>query len=148
MNFFPSSSPPPDVTHNISLLQDVLANPRFISGDINCDVFETVPNGYQQSYAASGDSLSDSDLDGCYFTDVDGGDENLCAITNTLLPVDVTVNKEWIDDNPGFNYPTLVEITFSCNADIVGDCTDVDGICGIEGGDDSVLTNLVRFFVD
>ncbi len=87
----------------------------FISGTMDCEVFESVPPGYQPSYMASGQSASGAGDDGCFFTAVDGGDQNLCEITNTLLPVDVTVNKEWIDENPGFQSPLWVSITLRCD---------------------------------
>lgn len=98
----------------------------FVPGDLDCDVFEDpVPTGYEQSYVAGDNpdalyaSLS-SDEAGCHFEGVQTGTFD-CAITNTLLPVEVTVNKEWIDENPQFNSPLWVDITLRCaNSDIIG----------------------------
>lgn len=112
-------------------------------GTLDCDVFEDpVPTGYQPDHTASFDpidalfgSVTDDDV-ACYYTEIQTGTYG-CDITNTLLPVDVTVNKEWIDEHPEFQNPTLVEITFSCNAPIEDSCSQADGVCGIEGGNDS-----------
>lgn len=97
---------------------------EFNSGEMDCDVFELVPEGYAQSYAASGDSPSTDDEDGCHFTAVEGNHENACEITNTLQPVEVVVNKLWIDEHPEFQLPTIVEITLICNAQILGGFQD------------------------
>ncbi|MGD2128039.1 MAG: hypothetical protein PVJ33_12890 [Lysobacterales bacterium] len=87
----------------------------FSTGDLDCEVFETVPEGYQQFYTPSGDSSFESDEAACYFTAVEVGDKNTCAIENQLLPVDVTVNKEWIDEHPEYNLPEFVEVELNCS---------------------------------
>lgn len=120
----------------------------FEIGTLDCEVFEEpVPEGYQQSYAASvrddalyGDFGDDDDI-GCYYTEIQSGTFG-CDITNTLLPVEVIVNKEWIDEHPEFSNPTWAEITFSCNAPILDECSAADGTCGIEGRLDSVTTYI------
>ncbi len=91
----------------------------FEPGQIDCEVFEApVPGGYLQSYAASDnpDSLYgdiSDDENGCYFDAVESGTFD-CAITNTLLPVDVTVNKQWIDEHPEYLASQAVNITLRC----------------------------------
>ena len=114
-------------------------------GTLDCDVFEDpVPVGYAPDHVASFDPIdalfggvTDDDL-GCYYTEIQTGTYG-CDITNTLLPVDVTVNKQWFDEHPEFQNPTLVEITFSCNAPIVDNCeVGIEGDCGGEGSEDSV----------
>ncbi|MDX1555753.1 MAG: IPTL-CTERM sorting domain-containing protein, partial [Xanthomonadales bacterium] len=92
----------------------------FEPGQIDCDVFEApVPGGYVQSYAASDNpgalygNISD-DENGCYFESVESGTFD-CSITNTLLPVDVTVNKQWIDEHPEYQGFQAVNITLRCN---------------------------------
>lgn len=92
----------------------------FNEGEMDCSVSETVPDGYAPAYAASGDSSSSVDEEGCQFTAVEHGHENSCAISNELLPVDVVVNKEWIDENPEFQQSTVVEVTLECGAPIIG----------------------------
>ncbi len=90
------------------------------SGAMNCSVTEEPVPGYATTYAASGDSTSDN-IDGCNFTAVNGGDANACAITNTVLPVDVDVTKVWevlgsVGDEVNMEYT----LTATCNAPIVG----------------------------
>jgi hypothetical protein len=87
----------------------------FSPGALDCEIFETVPGCYQPSYAASGDSNGASDEAACYFTAVEVGDNNTCAIENQLLSVDVTINKEWIDEHPEYNLPQFVEVELTCS---------------------------------
>ncbi len=115
-------------------------------GTLDCEVFEDpVPQGYAPDHSASFDPIDalfgtvTDDDNGCYYTEIQTGTYG-CDITNTLLPVDVTVNKEWIDEHPEFQSPTIVEIEFSCNAPIVDYCEEIDGVCGFEGGGDTVYT--------
>jgi len=73
----------------------------FDAGELDCNVTERPVAGYSAVYQASGDSnnasANDPDDDaGCYFSEVAGGDENLCEITNSPLPVDVVITKEWV----------------------------------------------------
>jgi hypothetical protein len=91
----------------------------FEPGAMDCEVSEVVPDGYSASYVAGGPSNPTSDENGCSFTAVSGGAQNSCAITNTLQPVDVIVNKQWIDEHPEYNLSTVVEVTLTCNAEIV-----------------------------
>lgn len=97
----------------------------FVPGGLDCDVFEEpVPPGYAQSYVASVSPGAiaggfQADDEGCHFEDVQTGSFD-CAVTNTLLPVDVTVNKQWIDEHPEYQSSQLVNITLRCaNGDIV-----------------------------
>ncbi len=69
---------------------------RFSTGELECDVFEEQPiTGYKTRYTASGDAPSNSDREGCHYTTVEFGDENLCVVTNKVKPVDIDVIKEW-----------------------------------------------------
>ena len=108
----------------------------FEVGTLDCEIYEEpVPSGYQQFYSADQDEIDS--LSGpigqteteCFFTDIQTGTFS-CTIFNELLPVDVTVNKVWIDENPGFNLPTHVEVTLACNAEIVGACRNPEGCRG------------------
>lgn len=104
---------------------------NFQIGELDCDLFEEpVPDGYEPSYEASADPIDalyddvDDDENGCHYTGIQTGTYG-CDITDTLLPVDVVVNKDWIDENPEFNNPLWVNITLRCeNGDIIGgyDC--------------------------
>lgn len=89
----------------------------FEPGALMCSVSEVAPAGYEPMYVAEGGTPS-SDPDGCHFSGVEGGDENRCEIINTLLPVDLVINKQWIDEHPEYQLPTWAEILVSCNAPI------------------------------
>lgn len=103
------------------------------SGALDCTVTESVPPGYIEDYESYNGIDSDDDFDGCRWENIFGGESHVCDINNALLPVDVVVMKEWIDENPQFQNPTWAEITIGCNAPILDDCSQADGICGIEG---------------
>jgi len=133
---------PGDFTHVDFVIAD------FEPGTMDCDVFETVPAGYAASYFADiGDEGTANnvfaDEDGCHYEGVEGADF-VCEITNELQPVDVIVNKEWIDDNPEFQGSTTVEITLECTDPIIGgfSCGLVSGIEGAVGG------NCAQRFID
>lgn len=73
----------------------------FVAGVMDCDVWEDpVPEGYEVSYEADnagGDGIAGdwyADEDGCHFEDVTGG-LFTCDVTNSMLPIDIEVNKVW-----------------------------------------------------
>jgi len=99
----------------------------FSAGTMDCDVTEVVPQGYSPSYVAGtidgvASSIS-SDDEGCYYEGVLGGTFT-CDITNTLDPIDVVVEKVWIDDNPEFQSSTVVEVTLQCDSEIINGFTN------------------------
>jgi len=107
------------------------------AGEMDCNVTEAPVAGYSADYEASGDSNS-SDADdpsedaGCFWTEIAGGVENLCVITNSPDPVDVVVHKEWL--YPGSSSASDIsnefEVMLVCeNAEIV----DGDKLCGYVG---------------
>lgn len=133
---------PGDFTHVDFVIAD------FEPGTLDCDIFETVPAGYAASYfAAVGDEGTANNVfaddEGCHYEGVEGADF-VCEITNELQPVDVIVNKEWIDDNPQFQLPTTVEVTLECTDPIIGgfSCGLVSGIEGSQDG------NCAQRFID
>ncbi len=94
----------------------------FEPGTMDCDIEEVVPVGYEGSYFADfgDDGIAASVFDdefGCHYEGIESADF-ICEITNTLQPVDVIVNKEWIDENPQFQLPTWVDVTLFCNVPI------------------------------
>ncbi|HKJ18188.1 MAG TPA: IPTL-CTERM sorting domain-containing protein [Xanthomonadales bacterium] len=108
----------------------------FELGELDCEIFEEpVPTGYTANYDAGFEDdalfgLVDSDENGCIYEEIQTGTYS-CDIFNQLQPVDVIVNKEWIDENPQFALPTLVEIELTCNAPIVSACGEsAEGTCG------------------
>ncbi|MEJ8566605.1 IPTL-CTERM sorting domain-containing protein [Elongatibacter sediminis] len=98
----------------------------FDSGEMDCTVTEDVPNGYSASYDAGGSASDyvDDDVDnpGCHFIDVDGGDDNFCAITNSPDPVDVVITKEWVFEGNSLDagIDTRYDLTLWCDGEIVG----------------------------
>jgi hypothetical protein len=107
----------------------------YTAGNLACNVKELPVAGYSAEYDASGSESDFTDVDdpdddaGCYWTEIEGGVENICVITNSPDPVDVVINKEWL--YPGSSGATDVsnefEILLVCeNAEIV----DGNEYCG------------------
>lgn len=94
----------------------------FEDGNMNCQVTETVPEGYTASYN-NGDETNNT---GCAFEGVRGGSFNTCVITNSLNEVDVEVSKVWIDENPQFNPVNYAEASWFCS-NVAFTC-DPDGV--------------------
>jgi len=64
----------------------------FESGTMDCEVTETPIAGYTVEYDNLIDPVSEI---ACFYTNVERGAEHVCAITNTLQPVPVTIDKKW-----------------------------------------------------
>ena len=95
----------------------------FESGLMDCVVTEGDADAYAINYDASGDSQSDDnvpDAPGCHFFAVAGGDNNLCAITNTVEPVDVVIEKEWVIDGAvSDEVNQYYQLTLHCDSRII-----------------------------
>jgi len=95
----------------------------FEPGTMDCDIDEIIPPGYEPTYTAGATTGVAADIFddefGCHYEDIEGG-QFTCAIFNELQPVDVVVEKEWIDDNPQFFGGEFVEITLECDGPIIG----------------------------
>ena len=93
----------------------------FAAGEMDCDISEVIPAGYLPGYTAgatTGQASSEfSDEAGCHYTEIQGG-AFTCAITNELQPVELIVEKEWIDEHPEYQLPTIVEVMLYCDAPI------------------------------
>jgi hypothetical protein len=96
----------------------------FDPGEMDCDVFEVVPNGYSPTYTAGfdteGDAIITDDAEGCHFDDVVGGDFT-CHIVNTPDPVDVVIIKDWVFEGSSVasGIDTRYELTLFCNGEII-----------------------------
>ena len=81
----------------------------FEQGELNCEVVESVPDGYTAAYdngtVVSGES--------CTWTQLTGGQYS-CVIDNDLDEVEIEVTKVWIDENPQFSASNVAEATWSC----------------------------------
>lgn len=112
----------------------------FNPGDMDCDIAETVPVGYTPFYFADiGDngvagSVTDDET-GCHYDGIESADF-ICEISNELDLVEIVVNKEWIDDNPGYDLPTIVDITIWCTEPVfgIGGPVSVDSANQANGG--------------
>jgi hypothetical protein len=103
-----------------------------------CTITETLPAGYSDNYVVGGTPGAGSgNYSGggtrCQYLTVGTGSAFTCAITNSPLPVDVVITKEWVYPNgdataisEGFGFD------ISCNAEITDE--SIDG-----GGDDSYI---------
>lgn len=95
----------------------------FDSGELDCNVFEDVPPGYEPSYD---DGLAINGLQ-CEFTDVNWGDVNSCDITNTSVHAKFTVTKEYTDGNTD-----PVVVTINCNTGLpLTDTAAIDPSSGV-----------------
>ena len=90
-------------------------------GELDCEITEPVPGGYNVTYdAIPGDTSSVS----CAFEDLPWGAFTICNITNDPAPVTVTVDKVWMFHNEsGGNQDQIddtYDINLTCNAVIQG----------------------------
>ena len=96
----------------------------FESGLMDCVVTEGGADAYATTYIASGDSQSaddDPDAPGCHFFAVAGGDRNACDITNSVEPVDVVIEKEWVIDGAvSDEVNQYYQLTLYCDSMIIG----------------------------
>ena len=90
-----------DVTFVVTSIDATEAGP-------DCRVWEEDYPGYTGSYeipecnpfTESCTAVNSGDKQGCFFVNVhprEGREENTCAITNTLQPVQFTIDKEWVN---------------------------------------------------
>jgi hypothetical protein len=79
---------------------------------LDCTVTETAVTGYATTFSGG-----DTNVGGCAFTEVASGEANTCTVTNTVSSVTVTVNKDWVIDNPesGATLDSDYSLTLSCD---------------------------------
>ena len=115
----------------------------------NCRVYEETESGYSPNYEVPAQSchpftgdcfaVNDQAPTGCFFEDIhpnDGGSQNFCEITNTLLPSTLTVDKVWLDfdDHPSF-FINDASVQVNCSA--VADGEQSSFIWYLSGNDES-----------
>jgi len=127
----------------------------FENAAMDCTITETAGvDGYDVEYAYTA-TTSD---EGCSFSNVIWETFNACAITNTLLPVDVEVTKWWMDENPQFDNVNYAEASYECfneqfdiqvfgSLDFLGD-GDVNGFSVFPDWDGSTTCTIVETVVD
>jgi subtilisin-like proprotein convertase family protein len=127
----------------------------FENGAMDCTITETGGvDGYDVEYAYSATTSADE----YSFSNVFWETSNACAITNSLLPVDVLVTKWWMDENPQFNNPLFAEASYDCvneqfgiqafgSLDFFGD-GDVNGFQVFPDWDGTTSCTVEETFVD
>jgi hypothetical protein len=105
----------------------------FTTGTLDCDITEEEVAGYTPWYTNRSVGFEERD-DGCFYSDVVGGADHSCFISNDLLPVRIDVTKRWFDDHPEFNNPTFAKARWNCyNVSDAGN--QGDGFFGCDGDD-------------
>jgi hypothetical protein len=91
---------------------------EFDDGELDCEITEDVPSGYDAVYF---DGTSNSSTS-CEYLNVEAGAAFACRITNSPAPVDVVIHKEWVFE--GSSQPQGIDqrydLTLWCDAEIVG----------------------------
>ena len=86
----------------------------FNQGELNCEITETPVDGYTTQYFTDAPVTVEGVATSCSYEDLEGG-QYVCFIENNLEAVTVTVTKEWVDDNPGFNPFNIADAEWSCD---------------------------------
>ncbi|MFC1694520.1 IPTL-CTERM sorting domain-containing protein [Pseudomonadota bacterium] len=83
----------------------------YADGLADCTITETVPDGYTASYT----TLNGTSQDGCVFTDIPLGVGLACDITNTVAPVDITIDAVWTVDGDANDISETGYASLACN---------------------------------
>jgi hypothetical protein len=90
---------------------------NFDSGEMDCELTESVPAGYEVEYF-NGATTNDVS---CAYENVLTGQSLDCAITNRPAPVEVEIIKEWVIEGEGLNgVSTEYRIDLFCDSEIIG----------------------------
>jgi len=89
---------------------------------VDCTVFETVPDGYEARYDCNGSDCGDShqSLDHCFYPDVEAGATRTCTITNRPLPAELIVTKTWVIENANTGFDERFWIEVNCDSTVIG----------------------------
>ncbi len=88
-------------------------------GTLNCSITEDGETGYAGEY--NNISLDVINDESCAYTEIGGEAAFECEITNSPLPVDVKVTKEWVFESSGASdIYTGYTLTLYCDAEIEG----------------------------
>lgn len=97
---------------------------QYTSGAMNCTITETVPAGYTPEY----DDGTVVGTESCTYEAIESNADFTCVITNTVQPVTIAIEKEWLYEGSTRAVDEGYELVVECNAEIVGG----DSFCGIE----------------
>jgi uncharacterized repeat protein (TIGR01451 family) len=96
----------------------------YTSGAMTCTITETVPGGYAPEYNDGTTTNSES----CQFEAIESNQDFSCVITNTVQPVTINIEKQWVFEGSGSAIDTGYDLVVSCDAMIVGG----GAFCGID----------------
>jgi hypothetical protein len=85
----------------------------FVQGTLNCSVTEEDLTGYTASYTNVSQGGASSPTS-CSYSNVNGGNNDECRITNNLDDIKVRVTKKWMDAHPDYNAEQTVEVKLTC----------------------------------
>lgn len=89
----------------------------FTAGALSCTITEVGQAGYAAEY--NNISAAVINDESCEYLEIAGGEAFECEITNTPLPVEVTVTKEWIfESSSASDIDTRYTLTLYCDAEI------------------------------
>ncbi len=97
---------------------------EYSSGAMNCTITEDVPAGYAPEY----DNGTVINAESCVFEAVESNQDFTCVITNTVQPVTIAIEKEWVYEGSTNAINEGYELVVECDAEIV----DGDTFCGTE----------------
>jgi hypothetical protein len=106
-----------------------------IPGDaqVNCQVWETVPDNYSADYDCNDDDCGDTEdggLNHCAYLDVGWDQTYTCDITNTPHPAVVTVTKTWVIDGSDQGFNESHQIEAQCDSEVWGGIGSDNWGCG------------------
>ena len=105
------------------------------SGELDCEITEAVPPGYEEDYESYTGIDSDNGFDGCRWENIFGGEDHSCDIWNYLQQVRVDVTKLWFDPKPEFNNPMYAHAYYSCVNEQFSDVSGTLWFYGVEDDD-------------
>lgn len=120
-------------TQTISESQNVVfVVTDYDDGELDCEVTEGNADGYSAEYDNGETTSSES----CEYDDVAFSESRVCTITNSPIPVEVEVNKDWIFENfGGDEIDPGYKLKLHCDNEIV------DGYEGYSGNWSKTLYN-------
>jgi hypothetical protein len=118
----------------------------FDDGELDCEVTEAVPAGYDAEYFDGTATSSTS----CALLDVEFESEFSCQITNSPAPVDVVIHKEWViegsDDADGVSQEYRIDLR--CDSEIIdgNDIGDLWQFVWFDEGDATFTAQVIPDF--
>jgi hypothetical protein len=118
----------------------------FDDGELDCEVTEEVPAGYDAEYFNGTTTNSTS----CKYLDVAWGAAFVCRVTNSPAPVDVVIHKDWVvegaSDLSGVSDEYRIDLR--CDSEILGGSNygDIWHLWWYGEGDDTFIAEVIPEF--